>query len=112
MNFIKDLEDLLILVLDLDEAQLLFFVFADEADQFSALLNLVERLDKLVREVLDPFDVLVFDLDKRLSDALFPFSNDRNISLVLDNRLRRVRLDLLKLLKLVFVLFVDVVQVL
>ena len=102
----------MVLVLHINKAQLLFFIFAHKADKFTALFNLVQALDKLVGKVLDPFDVLILDLDQCVSDALLPLADNRDIWLVFNNGLRGVRLDLLELLELVFVLFVDIVQVL
>lgn len=54
----------------------MLLVLTDKADKFATLLNLVQTFDKLVGEVLNPFDVLIFDLDKRVSDALFPLADD------------------------------------
>lgn len=76
LDFKEDLEDLVVLVLHLNQAELLLFVFSDKADEFSALLNFVERLNELVGEVLDPLNVLVFYLDKRVTDALLPLVDD------------------------------------
>ena len=42
----------------------------------SSLLCFVERLNELVGEVLDPLNVLVFYLDKRVTDALLPLVDD------------------------------------
>ena len=111
LNLVENFKDLVVLVLHVNQAQFLLFILADEADQFAALLNLVQALHKLVGEVLDPFDVFVLDLNEGVSDPLFPLADDRNVWLVFDNSLRGVRLDLFKLLELVLVLFVDVVQV-
>ena len=70
------LEDLMILVLHIEKSQFLLLVLSDKADQLATLLNLVQRLDKLVGEVFNPFDVLILDLYKRVSNALFPFADD------------------------------------
>ena len=66
----------MVLVLHINEAQFLLFVLTDEADKLTALLDLVQTLDKLVSEVLNPLDVLIFDLDKGVSDALLPLADD------------------------------------
>jgi len=42
LNLKEDLEDIVVLVLHLNEAEFLLFVLTHEADQLSALLNLVE----------------------------------------------------------------------
>lgn len=42
LDLIEDLEDFVVLVLDLDQAQLLLLVLTDKADQLSALLDFVE----------------------------------------------------------------------
>ena len=76
------------------------------------MLDLVERLDELVCEVLDPLDVLVLDLDERVSDALLPTTNDGSVGLVLDNCFDCVRFNLFELFELRLVLLVDVVEVL
>lgn len=102
----------MILILHINEAQLLLLVLADKADQLTTLLDLVQRLDELVGEVLNPLDVLVLDLDERLSDPLLPLANDRNVWLVFYDRFCRVCLDLLELLKLILVLLVNIMQVL
>ena len=41
LDVIEDLENIVVLVLNLDEAQLLLLVLSNEADQLAALLNLV-----------------------------------------------------------------------
>ena len=87
----------------------MLLVFTNEADQLSALLNLVQRLYKLVCEGLNPIDVLVLNLDERLTDALLPVVNDLDVLLVLDDCLGGHCLDLLELFKLVLVLLVNVV---
>lgn len=76
LNLVKDLEDLMILILHVYQTQFLLFIFANEADKFTTLLNLVQAFDKLVCEVFNPFDVFIFDLDKRVSNALFPFADN------------------------------------
>lgn len=106
------LEDLMVLILHINEAQLLLLVLSDKADQLTTLLDLVERLDELVGEVLDPLDVLVLDLDERLPDTFFPLADYGNVWLVFYDRFRRVCLNLLELLELILVLLVDVVQIL
>lgn len=105
------LKDLVILILHVNESQLLFLILANKADQFTALLNLVQALHELVGEVFNPLDVLVFDLDQRVSDALLPLADDGDIWLVFNDCFRGIRLDLLKLFQLVLVLLVNVVQV-
>ena len=90
----------------------MFLVFTDEADQLSALLNLVQRFYELVCEGLNPIDVLVLNLDERLTDALLPVVNDLDVLLVLDDCLSCHCLDLLELFELVLVLLVNVVEVL
>lgn len=111
LNLEENLEDLVVLVLDLDESQLLLLVLTDKADELSALLNLIEGLNKLVGEVLNPLDVLVLDPDEGLTDTLLPLVDDVDVLFVLHDGFRSVRLDLLELLQLVLVLLVDVVQV-
>ena len=59
----EDLENFMVLVLNIDEAQLLLLVLANEADQLSALLNLVQRFDELVSEVFYPLNILVLNFD-------------------------------------------------
>ena len=90
----------------------MLLIFTDKADQLSTLLNLVQRLDELVCEGLDPIDVLIFNLDERLTDALLPVVNDLDVLLVFDDCFGGHCLDLLKLFKLVLVLLVNVVEVL
>ena len=90
----------------------MLLIFTDKADQLSTLLNLVQRLDELVCEGLNPIDVLVLNLYKRLADALLPVVNDFDVLLVLYDCLGGHCLDLLELFKLVFVLLVNVVEVL
>ena len=76
LNLIKDLQDLVILILHINEAQFLLFIFSNEADEFATLLNLVQTFDKFVCKVFNPFDVLIFYFDKRVSNALFPFADN------------------------------------
>ena len=66
----------MVLILHVYQAQFLLFIFANEADKFTTLLNLVQAFDKLVCKVFNPFDVFIFDLDKRVSNALFPFADN------------------------------------
>ena len=102
----------MILVLHLNETQLLLLVLADKADKLTTLLDLVQRFNKFVCEALNPFDVLIFDLDQSVADAFLPSADDGDVGLVLNDSLHSVCLDLLKLLQLSLVLLVDVVQVL
>ena len=72
----EDLQYLVVLVLHVNKAQFLLFILANKADQFTALFNLVQALDKLIGKVLNPFDVLILDLDQRVSDPLFPLADN------------------------------------
>ena len=89
----------------------MLLIFTDKADQLSTLLNLVQRLDELVCEGLDPIDVLILNFNERLTDALLPVVNDLDVLLVFDDCFGGHCLDLLKLFKLVLVLLVNVVEV-
>ena len=62
LNLEEYLKDLMVLVLHINKSQFLLFILANEADKLTALFNLVQTLDKLVGEVLNPFDVFVLDL--------------------------------------------------
>ena len=76
------------------------------------MLDLIERLDELVCEILDPLDVLVLDLDERVSDTLLPTTYDGSVGLVLNDSLDCVRFNLFEFFELRLVLLVDVVEVL
>lgn len=112
LDFKKDLQDVVVLVLHLDQAQFLLLVLTDKADELTALFDFVQTLDELVRETFDPLDVFVLNFDEGVTNSFLPLSNDRNVWLVFDNRFRCVRFNLLELLQLALVLLVDVVQVL
>jgi len=109
LNIEEDFKDLMVLVLNLDQTELLLLVFTNEANELAALFNLIKGLDELVGEVLDPIDVLVLDLDEGVADTFLPVVDDRDVLLILDNCLSRLRLDLFKFLQLVLVLLVNVV---
>jgi len=65
----------MVLVLHIDKSKLLLLVLSNKTDKLATLLNLVQRLNKLVGEVLDPFDVLILHLNKRVSNTFFPFAD-------------------------------------
>jgi hypothetical protein len=99
----------MVLVLHLNQTQFLLLVLTNIWVQFTTLLNLVQRFDKLISKALNPFDIFILNLDQSVANSFFPTANDTNIGLVFENSFGRVRLDLLKLFKLTFILFIDVV---
>lgn len=76
------------------------------------MLNLVETLHKLVREDLDPLNVLLLHLEECFANLALPFGDDMDVGRVLNDGLRRVLFNFLELFQLLLVLLVDVVQVL
>ena len=65
----------MVLVLHIDKSKLLLLVLSNKTDKLATLLNLVQRLNKLVGEVFDPFDVLILHFNKRVSNTFFPFAD-------------------------------------
>ena len=57
LYLVKDLQNLFILILDINQTQLLFLVLTDEANKLATLLDFIERFDKLVRKVFYPLNV-------------------------------------------------------
>ena len=76
------------------------------------MLNLVQTLDELVSEGLNPLDVLLLYFEQSISDLGLPLGYNMDVWRVLFNRLGRVVLNALILFHLFFVLFVNVVKVL
>ena len=101
----------MVLVLHINKSKLLLLILSNKTDKLATLLNLVQRLNKLVGEVFDPFDVLILHLNKRVSNTFFPFADNWNIWLVFNDGFCRVCFDLLELFELVLVLLVNVMQV-
>jgi hypothetical protein len=103
--------DLLISLLHVNQAQLLTLIFANKFTQALAVLDFIEALNELVCEGLDPFNVFLFDLKKRVADLSLPLCDDVDVWRVLDDGLRSVIFDVFKIFELLFVFFVDVMQV-
>jgi len=101
----------MVLVLHVDESQLLPLVLAHEVDQLTTLFDLVETLDELVGECVDPFGEIILDFNESLTYALLPVLDDVNGWVVLDDGLACVLFDCFELFKLLLVLLVNVVQV-
>lgn len=76
------------------------------------MFYLIEALNELVREGLDPFYILLLHLEESFANLALPFGNYVDIWRVLYDGLRRVLFDLLELLELLLVLLVDILQVL
>ena len=107
----KDLKDLLVLVLHINETQLLSFVFADKLTQLLAVLNFVKAFNELVSESFNPLNVLVLDLEQSVSNLTLPLSNNMDVRGVLYDSFRAIFLNLLKIFELLFVLLVDILEV-
>ena len=93
LDYMEDLQNLLVFIHDIDKAQFLFLIFANEAYQFTALLDLIQRFYKLVCKILDPLYVLVFDLDESVTNAFLPLADDAYIWLVFLDGFRCVCLN-------------------
>lgn len=89
----ENLEDLFVLILHVNEAHFLTLVLANELSELLAVLNLVQALDELVGEGLDPLNIALLDLQERLSNLALPLGDHVNVWRVLVDRLRCVRLD-------------------
>ena len=74
----------------------MFLILANEAYQFATLFDLIQRFDKLICEILDPLNVLVFDFDEGIANTFFPFTDDADIWLVFLDGFRGVCFDRLK----------------
>ena len=59
----ENFQNFFVLVLHVDEAELLTFVLANELRQLLTVLDLVQTLDELIREGLNPLDVLHLNFD-------------------------------------------------
>ena len=68
-------------------------VLSHKVNQISALLNLIQTLNKLVGEVVNPIDELLLHLDEGASNGLLPLRDDRLVLLVLLDCFVSVRLD-------------------
>ena len=94
------------------ESQFLPFVLTNKLVQLLRVLNLVQTLDELVCEGLNPLDVFLLHFEQSVPDLGLPLGYDMDVWRVLFNRLGRVFFNALILFHLFFVLLVDVVQVL
>ena len=109
LDLVENLQNFVVLVLHVDQSELLSLVLADEVDQLTALLDLVETLDELVGECVDPLGEFALDFDQSLADVFLPVLDNVDGWLVLDDGLARVLLDGLELFELLLVLLVNVV---
>ena len=111
LNAKEDLENLFVLVLHIDKSQFLSLVFTHEFQELTSCFDLVQTLDKLVRECFDPLNVLLFDLEECLANLSLPLLDDVDVWRVLADRFCHKLLDLLEILQLLLVRLVDVVQI-
>lgn len=91
------------------ESQFLPFVLTNKLVQLLRVLNLVQTLDELVCEGLNPLDVFLLHFEQSVPDLGLPLGYDMDVWRVLFNRLGRVVFNALILFHLFFVLLVDVV---
>ena len=111
LNAIEDLENVFVLVLHIYESQFLSLVFTHEFQELTSCFDLVQTLDKLVRECFNPLNVLLFDLEECLANLSLPLLDDVDVWRVLADRFCHKLLDLLEILQLLLVRLVDVVQI-
>jgi hypothetical protein len=76
------------------------------------MLNLVERLDKLVCECVDPLVEVFLYVDECATDLRLPYLNERHVGSVLNDSLACHLLDALEFLLVQLVLLVEINQTL
>ena len=111
LNAKEDLENVFVLVLHIDESQFLSLVFTHEFQELTSCFDLVQTLDKLVRECFNPLNVLLLDLEECLANLSLPLLDDVDVWRVLADRFCHKLLDLLEIFQLLLVRLVDVVQI-
>ena len=63
LNDVENLEDFMGLVLHINEPQFLSLVLSYEVDQFTALFDFIQTLDKFIGKSVNPFNELVLDFN-------------------------------------------------
>ena len=63
LNNVENLENFMVFVLHVHDPQFLSLVLSDKVNQFAALFDFIETLDKLIGKSVNPFNEFVFDFD-------------------------------------------------
>jgi len=111
LNLVENFENLFVVVLHVDQAQLLPFVFTDELGELLTVFNFIETFDELVCKILDPLDILLFDFDESLPDLILPLGDQVDVWRVFRDCAAHKALDLFKVFQIVFVLLVDILKI-